>query len=152
VQADSITVYALSSWTGWPLRNAEAFSGEVRYQTRFFKPDRAAAAWRLDLGAVGESARVFLNGKMIATCWSLPFECEIDDAELKEENQLTIDVVNLAANRIADMERRGVQWKKFYDINIVNTKYKPFDASAWPSMPSGLLGPVRLTALERIGG
>ena len=151
VQADSITVYALSSWTGWPLRNAEAFCGEVRYQTQIFKPDRAAAAWRLKLGKVGESARVFLNGKMIAACWSLPFECEIVDADLHAgENQLTIDVVNLAANRIADMDRRGVQWKKFYNINIVNTKYKPFDASAWPPMPSGLMGPVRLTALERV--
>jgi len=151
VQADSITVYALSSWTGWPLRNAEAFSGEVRYQTRFVRPNRAAAAWRLKLGKVGESARVFLNGKMIATCWSLPFECEIQDAELKAgENLLTIDVVNLAANRIAAMDRHGVQWKKFYDINIVNTKYKPFDASAWPPMPSGLMGPVQLTALEKI--
>ncbi|NLP10937.1 glycoside hydrolase [bacterium] len=151
VQADSITVYALSSWTGWPLRNVKAFSGEVRYQTRFCKPDRAAAAWRLKLGAVCESARVFLNGKMIAACWSLPFECEIEDAALKTgENQLTIDVVNLAANRIADMDRRGVQWKKFYDINIVNTKYKPFNASTWPPMPSGLMGPVQLTALENI--
>jgi len=148
VQADSITVYELRSWTGWPLQHCEAFSGEVRYQTRFDKPLDPGRKWRLQLGSVCESARVSVNGKFVATCWSLPFECEIDDVLLKaKDNLLTIEVVNLAANRIADMERRGVNWKKFYDINMVNTRYKPFDASQWPAMPSGLLGPVTLTAL-----
>jgi hypothetical protein len=37
-----------------------------------------------------------------------------------------------------------VAWKKFYDINLVNHLYKPFDASDWDLKPSGLLGPVRL--------
>ncbi|MEI7908710.1 MAG: hypothetical protein WCK77_03640 [Verrucomicrobiota bacterium] len=51
---------------------------------------------------------------------------------------------NLAANRIADLDRRHVPWKQFREINFVNIDYKPFDASGWPAMASGLLGPVRL--------
>jgi hypothetical protein len=37
-----------------------------------------------------------------------------------------------------------VPWKRFHEINFVNRDYKPFDASAWPPLPSGLLGPARL--------
>jgi hypothetical protein len=37
-----------------------------------------------------------------------------------------------------------VVWKKFYEINFVNINYEKFDASGWPAMDSGLLGPVRL--------
>jgi hypothetical protein len=57
---------------------------------------------------------------------------------------LEVEVTNLSANRIADMDRREVNWKKFYEINFVNIGYRKFDASGWPAMDSGLLGPVRL--------
>jgi hypothetical protein len=57
---------------------------------------------------------------------------------------LEVDVTNLSANRIRDLDRRGVKWKNFYDINFVGIDYKPFDASQWPVRPSGLLGPVLL--------
>ena len=43
-----------------------------------------------------------------------------------------------------DLDRRGVDWKKFHDINFVDHLYKPFDASKWDTKPSGLLGPVTL--------
>ena len=38
----------------------------------------------------------------------------------------------------------GVSWRVFHDINFVNVAYRPFDASEWPVLPSGLLGPVGL--------
>ena len=63
-------------------------------------------------------------------------------------NVLSIEVTNLAANRIADMDRRKVEWKIFKNTNLVNIRYKPFDASGWPLMDSGLLGPVRLVPLK----
>ncbi len=148
VSPDTLTIRDLTSWTQWPVVNNSRFSGDVRYQTRFHKPEYKAVKWLLHLGAVYESARVSVNGVYVAACWSLPFQCEIADSLLnKGENRLTVDVVNLAANRIADMDRRGVVWKKFYDINMVGTNYRPLDAGQWPAMPSGLLGPVRLTAL-----
>jgi hypothetical protein len=43
------------------------------------------------------------------------------------------------------LDRRGVNWKIFKDINLVNVNYKPFDASDWPLTDCGLLGPVTLT-------
>ena len=61
-----------------------------------------------------------------------------------------MEVTNVAANRIRDLDRRGVKWRNFYDINFVNINYKPFDASNWPLADSGLLGPVRLVPVTRL--
>ena len=58
-------------------------------------------------------------------------------------------MTNLAANRIADLDRRGVRWNAFHEINVVDRDYKPFDASRWPPRASGLLGPVRLFPVGR---
>jgi len=89
---------------------------------------------------VRESARVRLNGKFVATAWSLPFV--VDLGALKPgKNVLEIEVTNLAANRIRDLDLRGVPWKYTARPNpFVNVDYLPFDASKWKIMPSGLLG------------
>jgi hypothetical protein len=55
-----------------------------------------------------------------------------------------VEVTNVAANRIRDLDRRQVAWRVFHDINLVNMDYKPFDASNWPVRAAGLLGPVTL--------
>ena len=67
----------------------------------------------------------------------------IADAE-GAHHEIAIEVTNLSANRIRDLDQRGVDWKKFYEINFVDHTYKPFDASKWDLEPSGLPGPVRL--------
>jgi hypothetical protein len=67
---------------------------------------------------------------------------------LAENNVLTIDVTNVAANRIRDLDRNEVKWRIFKDINLVNIHYKAFDASDWPVRPAGLIGPVTITPLE----
>ena len=35
------------------------------------------------------------------------------------ENVLAVEVTNVGANRIRDLDKRKVQWKIFSDINIV---------------------------------
>ena len=59
---------------------------------------------------------------------------------------LEIEVTNLPANRIRDLDLRKVDWKIMKDINLVTLRYTNFDASGWDIAPSGLLGPVRLRA------
>ena len=66
----------------------------------------------------------------------------------REINKLEIEVTNLSANRIRDLDIRQVDWKIFHEINFVSHDYKKFDASQWPLTPSGLLGPVRLTPMK----
>ena len=66
-------------------------------------------------------------------------------------NELIVEVTSTSANRIRDLDRRGVKWQNFNDINFVNQDYKPFDAANWPLTDSGLLGPVTLTAVTTGG-
>jgi hypothetical protein len=57
----------------------------------------------------------------------------------------------LPANRIADMDRKGIEWRKFKDVNIVDIHYRKTGYSHWYLVPSGLLGPVRIykTTIEK---
>jgi hypothetical protein len=85
-----------------------------------------------------------LNGKDYGTLITSPFRVLVDNLK-PEGNVLEVEVTSVAANRIRDLDRRGVPWKNFHDINFVNLDYKPFNAADWPLAESGLLGPVTLT-------
>jgi hypothetical protein len=143
----AFTTDRLASWTDqggeW-----ERFAGTTRYETTFDLPAQGADDWLLDLGDVREVARVRVNGTELGTAWSLPFELRLGEPLRPGKHTLQIDVTNVAANRIRDLEQRGVAWKNFHEINFVNVHYKPFDAADWPLQPSGLLGPVRLVPLK----
>jgi len=118
-----------------------------RKRIEFDAPVKRADAWLLDLGDVREAARVSLNGREVGHAWSLPFALRLPALRTKG-NVLEIEVTNLPANRIRDLDLRKVDWKVMKEINLVDLRYKPFDASGWPVAPSGLLGPVRLVPLE----
>jgi len=137
--------HRLASWTDLAGAAAERFAGTARYTIRF-APDVDANRFLLDLGHVADSARVSLNGKSLATLFAPPYRVEISP-RMSDNNTLTIEVTNVAANRIRDLDRRGVKWRIFKDINLVGIDYKPFDAAQWPVRPAGLLGPVTLTPL-----
>ncbi len=141
---DAFTSDSLDSWTsrGETARN---FSGTVRYRTTF---EASPGPFLLDLGKVAETCRVTLNGKPLGSSFFPPHRFDVSGVLEDGENTLEIEVTNLAANRIADADRRGVEWKAFHEINFVNIDYKPFDASGWKPLPSGLLGPVRLIPLK----
>ena len=119
--------------------------GTGRYTALFDVADPAAAdSWVLDLGAVCESARVRVNGHEAGIAWSVPFRLEVGRWLRAGENRIEIDVTNLPANLIAAYDRRGVEWRKFKDANIVSAQNGPFDTSAWSSEPSGLGSAVKL--------
>jgi hypothetical protein len=91
---------------------------------------------------------VRLNGGEIGTLLARPFRLILPAALLRGTgNVLEIEVTNLMANRLADLDRRRVEWRRFFFVNI---DYKPFDASNWEPLPSGLLGPVQLVPLRRL--
>ncbi|HYO09126.1 MAG TPA: glycosyl hydrolase [Tepidisphaeraceae bacterium] len=146
----------LISWADAGGEETERFSGAARYRLEFDAPPAAQAGarqeWLLDLGDVRESARVSLNGRPVGTLWSLPFRVTLDGRHLKPaRNLLEVEVTNLAANRVRDLDRRGVKWRIMKEINFVNIGYRPFDASSWDVTPSGLLGPVTLTPMRPAG-
>lgn len=136
----------LGSWTTREEAAYRNFSGTALYQLEFEWKGTPEAL--LDLGDIASTAKVRLNGQDIGRCWSPPHQLQTKSQLKQGTNTIEVEVTNLAANRIADLDRRKVPWKAFHEINFVNIDYKPFDASEWQPLPSGLLGPVTLTPLK----
>lgn len=149
----TLTTSQLGSWTENEGEQYKYFSGTAKYAINFAKPQTKAAAYRLDLGKVNETAEVMLNGKKIATLIGPSFNVVLQDKDLKENNTLEVLVSNLMANRITYMDKNEIPWKKFYNINMSarrpqNAKKGIFDASNWEPLPSGLTGPVTITPVS----
>jgi len=150
------TVSQLQSWTDLNITGVKEFSGTAEYSTSFNKPpvNANATSWLLNLGDVKESATVILNGKKIATLIGPSYTVTITLNLLKPVNELQVIVTNGMANRIIDLDKRGVQWKKFYNINMSARLAENrgadglFTAAKWQPKPSGLLGPVTLTPMK----
>lgn len=142
---------SLGSWTDLSFDGARATMGTACYTTTFDIANPASAEdWMLSLGDVRESARVRINGREVATLWAVPYRCMIGQYLRPGKNTLEVEVTNLPANRIADMDRREVKWRIFKDINIAALGYKKGDYAGWQPVSSGLLGPVVIVPMERI--
>ena len=143
------TLNQLESWTKLENPDVKSFAGTGRYSIEIEVPELdEVEGWVLDLGDVRESARVWLNGKPIGVVVAHPYRIDLGGGVPAGKNKLEIEVTNLSANRIRELDRRGVKWKKFHDINFVSHLYRPFDASKWDLKPSGLLGPVKLISYK----
>ena len=138
----------LVSWTEFGGAAAKYFSGTAEYSITFNMPDATPDSWLLDLGRVAESARVRLNGADLGTLWAVPFRIDTRGLLRKKDNRLVIEVTNLAANRIIQMDKKGTPWKIFRDANILDMNYKPLNAATWKPLESGLIGSVRLIPIN----
>jgi hypothetical protein len=118
------------------------------YSTSFNLSSKTAGDYLLQLGKVDESAKVFVNDKEVGILWSIPYEARIGKYLKAGKNTIKIEIVNLMANRIRNMDRNKQPWRKYHEINFVNINYMPFDAANWKVQPSGLEGPVTITALK----
>lgn len=151
---ETITMDQLKPWTDFKNHSYQIFSGTALYSIHFKKPLGKSSQFLLNLGKVDESAQVFLNGKKMATLIGPIFSCRLNRNELKEDNLLEIKVSNSMANRIIDLDKRNVLWKKFNNINFAAKLPQDrdanglFDASKWQPRVSGLEGPVTLTEIE----
>ncbi len=140
----------LTQWCALPVPAASVNFGTGRYRTEFTLDNPAEADdWLLDLGDVRESADVRINGIPAGKAWSVPFTLRVGHLLRKGNNTIEIDVTNIQANRIADFERRGVNWRIFKDANIASvTNAKKFSFADWPVIPAGLCSEVRLIPLK----
>ena len=93
------------------------FSGLIRYRTRFMLEE--SVPLRLDLGAVGDTAKITLNGHELGMRICSPYRWEISDAAVKGVNTLEVTVTNTLVHRIQD------RFSQYMQIP-----------------PSGLMGPV----------
>ena len=142
----AFTLDKLQTWETLNDDSAKITMGTGVYTTKFklSKKDDPKGTWIIDLGDVRESARVYINGQFIGCAWSVPFVLDCKQALKVGTNELRIEVTNLPANRIADLDRRGIPWRKMEEINVVDINYKKTTYDQWEPMPSGLNSEVRL--------
>lgn len=129
---------ALHSWTESADPVVKYCSGTAAYRTTFRWKGGRRGCIRLDLGVVKNIAEVIVNGQPAGVLWKAPFVTEdLRPFLRKGRNTLEIKVTNLWVNRmIGDCEPDGGK-----PVTSVRRFYKAGD----PLLPSGLLGPVRIT-------
>jgi hypothetical protein len=146
--ADS-KVYTLQKPAAWENLDdtTRTLMGTGVYETAFRlgKKQPTWGTWTIDLGDVRESARVFVNDSLIGCAWAVPYVLQFDGSLLhRGVNKLRIEVTNLPANRISQLDREGMKWRKMKDINVVNIHYEHTSYANWKPMPSGLNSEVKL--------
>ena len=135
------------SWTELDHPDVKRNMATGLYSTNIQIPETNADDWLLNLGDVRESATVRINGVEVATLWSVPFEVRIGQYLKQGNNNLEIEVTNLSANRIADLDRNKIPWRKFKEINMVDLNYSKSTYDNWETLISGLNGDVKLIPL-----
>lgn len=135
-------VQQLNSLRYWTTDSTtQYFTGKGVYRLTFSADSLALASAKfLHLTELRDWARVKLNGKDLGWIWSLPYKVAIPAGLLKAENTLELEVSNISANYIRLLDQQKVTWKNFYEINFVDIRYKPFDASTWKVEPAGFAG------------
>lgn len=145
----------LASWTDILAKDDKYFSGTARYRLPFSKPAGKADFYQLDLGKVSQSAEVIINGKSMGTVLGPDYQLMIPAGDLQTENVLEVVVTNGMANRIHYLDKKGVNWKIFYNTNFQaklpadRGADKLFTSEHWDLQPAGLLGPVVLRNVLR---
>ena len=140
----SKTFEKLVSWTSDSLDGVKYFSGTATYLKEFEAPENVLAdgrRWMLDLGQVRNVADVTLNGKHLGILWKPPFRLDVTGIVHAGKNQLSVEVTNLWANRLAG----DALLPKEKRITRVSQKLP-----LGPSLESGLLGPVQLRVLAPV--
>ena len=131
----------LASWSSNPDPGVKYYAGTGTYTRTLDVPSNWLAAgaqvW-LDLGEVHELAEVRVNGRALGVLWKAPYRLDLAPALHSGSNLLEIAVTDLWVNRlIGDAQPDAPRTYTF----TVPRFYKPGD----PLVPSGLLGPVRVT-------
>ena len=116
----------------WSKHGLAGFSGLGHYETRIELPALEAGTRAvLDLGRVGQSAEVFVNGRSAGVVCLAPLQVDISEALKPGDNQLRISVANTLANHFWQFDEA-----RKAPINATGVKEE--------DTVSGLLGPVTL--------
>jgi hypothetical protein len=139
----SATFDHLISWPDSSDPGIRYFSGTATYHMDVKVPRswlNSGRRMELDLGEVRELAAVSVNGTRVATAWRPPYTVDITGALATGTNRLEIEVVNLWPNRLIGDQQPGMKPIAFAPLS-------PYGASS-ALLPSGLLGPVRIMAID----
>ena len=121
----------------WRTLFGEHFSGKALYTCKF--NSNKAEKMLLDLGKVGWTCSVKLNGKALPAKFFGPFVWEVET--LSGENVLEVTVANMLANAVSDPLKRAKVAEKYPPSSTYDPKQSAWDRE---NHESGLMGPVRL--------
>ena len=142
----------LDSWTSFVDAETKRFAGTAQYTIEFNwkKKDNSA---ELNLGIVKDCARVTLNGKEFESMLGPTYKVRVDNLK-QGKNLLIVEVTNVGANRIRDLEIRKVDWRQGHVTKSSKntilfyrnyaTHNRMVDPSEWEIREAGLLGPVTI--------
>lgn len=133
----------LISWTDHPDAGIKHYSGAGMYHKTIDVPaDWLGSGQRvfLDLGDVREVAEVFINGQSAGVLWKPPFRVDATALVKPGVNELKVEVMNLWINRVVHDQTLPPDKQ----LTRTNIRYDRWGTEGWHSLPSGLLGPVRL--------
>ncbi len=114
------------------------FSGIATYTNDLDVPAVADRRRMLDLGTVGDLAEVRINDDVVGTVWLAPYRLDVTAALRPGRNRIEVLVVNLWVKRLIGDAQPGA-------TKIAWTAMPAYRADA-PLRPSGLIGPVTVTA------
>jgi hypothetical protein len=128
----------LQSLSEQPQPGIRYFSGVATYRKTIDMPrtDHSGARLLLDLGAVGDVAEVWINGRRAGVAWQAPYRVNIGGMLKGGRNQIEVRVANLWVNRLIGDAQPGA-------TPVAYTGTPTYTADA-PLRPSGLIGPVKL--------
>ena len=90
---------------------------------------------------VREAAEIYINGKDAGSVWHPPYALDVTGLLREGSNEIKIIVANTAINTLAG--------RTLPDYRLLNSRYTerftPQDMKGLEPLPSGILGPVKLT-------
>ena len=156
----------LSSWTD--NKDTRFFSGVATYVKKVTVPAemlKEGLAVRLDFGPskptsgdgsprmqarldapVREGAVVYVNGKRAGSTWCPPYCIDLTGLLTGGENEVRIEVANLAVNYMASSNAiRSPDYSAL--VARYGNRFQPQDVNRIQPVPAGLIGPIRLIAI-----
>jgi hypothetical protein len=130
-------IAALEDWLVPGVRLALDFGA-----ARPVAPSRTGRMQALVDPPVREAAVVYVNGRRAGSLWCPPYRVDVTGLLHRGENQVKVEVANLALNALAGgpLPDHAALKARFGD------RFQPQDMDLVQPVPSGLLGPIQLIA------
>jgi hypothetical protein len=97
---------------------------------------------------VREAAVVYVNGKRAGSVWCPPYSVDVTGLLHSGENDIRIEVANLAVNYMADFKNHPLpDYKEL--IKKFGDRFQPQDMNKIQPVASGLLGPIKIVATKQ---
>jgi len=137
--------YFHASLGGWDKYFGCLYSGEAKYRANIQLPTPITSDFVLSLGKVENTARVYVNGKLIGTCALSPKRITLPISALPADGkiELVIEVANSIANQTSNMP----VWE-YYPRNQTGNYNRFLRGFEESGVGGGLFGPVEIFKAE----